>query len=137
MRHGVQVNITLYCIISTKMLLLTIDIHPFNKTIQPPKTCNKTICINFYPSVLDSDHNGYLDFKVICDLAFCNLDLAKLQCCDVDLAMLQSGFGNVFSKIKNTKLDVDGQLNPICLRNFSRRLIWLELACLTTGSGNF
>ena len=35
------------------------------------KMCNKIYfpSVNFYPSVLDSDHNGYLDFKVICNLA--------------------------------------------------------------------
>ena len=49
--------------------LKKIDI-PF-ETIITIKMCNKIYfpSVNFYPSVLDSDHNGYLDFKVICHLA--------------------------------------------------------------------
>ena len=81
MRHGVQVswryfipNITLHVIVSLGIACITwycisLKIPNLQRSVIS-EMCNKIyLYLNFYPSVLDSDHNGYLDFKVICHLA--------------------------------------------------------------------
>ena len=69
--------------------------------------------VNFYSSVLDSDHNGYLDFKV--------------KNTKTGVGAISTSAGGLLidtdSIVKSYTFIIGLSVNSICRRNFSRRLI--------------